>query len=156
MTTGAWCPQHGRIDRVDEDGCCIGCGIDAMGAGADEACRLAEDNERLRETNRRLNRRCQTYEAAIAEKIREHGPSLGRALALGGYTAAIERLATLLREDQPWPLVDIVAKLVEAAEHLLRAPHDCDCLGWESFAHAQQAAREWLSVATSAEDASDG
>jgi hypothetical protein len=31
-----WCPQCGPVTRVDEDGCCSGCGCDASGAGADQ------------------------------------------------------------------------------------------------------------------------
>jgi len=34
---GQWadCPEHGRIRRVDEDGCCLGCGADSMHYGLD-------------------------------------------------------------------------------------------------------------------------
>lgn len=33
---GAICPEHGRVERVDEDGCCTGCGCVAVGRGVDE------------------------------------------------------------------------------------------------------------------------
>jgi len=42
-----------------------------------------------------------------------------------------------------WPPRDVVKKLVEAAEHLLR-DHDCDCDCWEQDAAALDAAKEWL------------
>jgi hypothetical protein len=37
---GTWCAQCGPDVRVDEDGCCVTCGGEAMGAGADEAIGL--------------------------------------------------------------------------------------------------------------------
>jgi hypothetical protein len=39
--------------------------------------------------------------------------------------------------------VDVLAKLVVAAEHLLR-DHDCDVHGWEVTAHAARVGRERL------------
>jgi hypothetical protein len=35
-----WCPQCGPVTRVDEDGCCAGCGADAHGEGAEQALDL--------------------------------------------------------------------------------------------------------------------
>jgi hypothetical protein len=68
---------------------------------------LAE-NKRLRETNNRLNRRCQTYERGLAEKIekgRTEG-SLGRALANAAATkteAENERLRAALESNERNP-----------------------------------------------------
>jgi hypothetical protein len=57
---------------------------------------LAWEVERLRKKNTLLNRRCQTLEAGIAEKVREApGQSFGRALANAAATASqaeVERL----------------------------------------------------------------
>jgi len=39
--TGAWCPQCGVVERVDEDGLCLGCGATAVGAGAERALATA-------------------------------------------------------------------------------------------------------------------
>lgn len=59
--------------------------------------RVRLELDTARETNRRLNERCQTYEKAIAEKVKEHpGPSFGRALA----NAEAERLSGLLEATQ--------------------------------------------------------
>ena len=52
LSAATWCPQCGADVRVDEDGCCQGCGADAVGEGADEAHSLrklvaaAEDRAR--------------------------------------------------------------------------------------------------------------
>lgn len=43
-----------------------------------------------------------------------------------------DKLHLALAMDIPWPLPDILAKLIEAAEHLLR-DHDCDYHGHESY-----------------------
>jgi len=37
-----WCPQCGYGISVDEEGCCISCGGDAMGEGVDAAVALLE------------------------------------------------------------------------------------------------------------------
>lgn len=49
----------------------------------------------------------------------------------------------LLRQDEPWPLVDVVGKLAQAADHLLR---DCswDGHGHEEIAEAKRIAESWL------------
>lgn len=36
---GAWCPECGPQRMVDEDGCCLSCGGNAIGDGADDAIR---------------------------------------------------------------------------------------------------------------------
>lgn len=48
-----------------------------------------------------------------------------------------------LRQDQPWPLADIVATLAGAVEHLL-GQHSCDVHGHEEIRGAQEAGIEWL------------
>ena len=50
--------------------------------------------------------------------------------------------------DTPWPLRDVLAKLAEAADILLKQL-DYDGLGWESIAHAREAARVLLAPARS-------
>lgn len=37
---GAWCPQCGPVEKVDEDGCCVSCGCTAVGDGVDEVLKL--------------------------------------------------------------------------------------------------------------------
>lgn len=44
-----------------------------------------------------------------------------------------------LRLDQPWPMVDILSKLVAAVHHLLSV-HHCDHHGWEQDKAAVDAA----------------
>jgi hypothetical protein len=49
----SWCPQCGPKVFVDEDGCCLMCGADAVGAGVDLALAILDDfatREGLRET----------------------------------------------------------------------------------------------------------
>lgn len=59
------------------------------------AALIAEIAE-LRETNTRLNRRCQTLEAGIAEKVSSNaGPSLGRSLANAAATRAQAEITQL-------------------------------------------------------------
>jgi hypothetical protein len=45
--------------------------------------------------------------------------------------------------DQPWPLYDVVAKLIEATEHLLN-DHSCDRHGYEEFRTAVIKGKEYL------------
>lgn len=62
--------------------------------------RVMTERDALRETVSRLNRRCQTLESGIAEKVRECGPSFGRALANAAatkYRHDAERLLEGLR-----------------------------------------------------------
>lgn len=43
----------------------------------------------------------------------------------------------------PWPLPDVLAKLIEATEHLLHG-HDCDADGWEEYQTAVKRGKEYL------------
>lgn len=62
-------------------------------------------------------------------------------------TRDAEVRAAALREalltDEAWPLKDIIAKLIEATEHLLIG-HNCDAHGWELFGGAARRGKEWL------------
>lgn len=50
-------------------------------------------------------------------------------------------LETLIGNDTPWPLADVLARLADAADHLLSV-HDCDMQGWEGVGVARDKARE--------------
>jgi hypothetical protein len=56
-------------------------------------------------------------------------------------SAEVEQLRTalvaVLGQDRPWPLVDVIAKLADAADHLLR-DHDCDHLYYEKVVAARE------------------
>ncbi len=44
-----WCPLCGPVGlHYDEDGCCLGCGADAVGEGADAALAAAAERDTLR------------------------------------------------------------------------------------------------------------
>ena len=47
--TGTWCPQCGHNVRVDEDGCCTGCGSTSVGDGCEEALRALVEVKTLRD-----------------------------------------------------------------------------------------------------------
>jgi hypothetical protein len=47
--------------------------------------------------------------------------------------------------ESAWPPRDVILKLVEAAEHLLRV-HDCDCKGYEETVAAVEVAKRWLAA----------
>ncbi len=67
----------------------------SVGAGPNYVEKLLAAVEALRETNARLNRRCQTAEAGIAEKVVESGGARGRNLdraAWALYEEDIEEL----------------------------------------------------------------
>lgn len=57
--------------------------------------------------------------------------------------AEVARLRALLREDMPWPLRDVVARLADAADHLL-CDHSCDAHGHEGVRICVVHARDWL------------
>lgn len=81
-----------------------------------------------RETNGRLNRRCQTYEAGLAEKLSETQPrGFGRMLAISGLTmreaeldAIHDRLVTIVDEAFGLqPVIESTDELLTALERLL-------------------------------------
>ena len=49
----------------------------------------------------------------------------------------------LMAWDDPWPTIDVLRKLVEAGEHLLR-DHSCDVHGWEEIERACRVGRDRL------------
>lgn len=76
-----------------------------------------------RETNARLNRRCQTYERALHEKIekgRDEYRNLGRALANGAATAywqKLEDIEALCRDTQyDRPAGNLAAEIMRIIE----------------------------------------
>ncbi len=56
-----------------------------------------------------------------------------------------EALREALGLDTPWPVTDILTKLADAADHLLRE-HGCDAHGWEGVHAARDAARQRLAA----------
>ncbi len=62
-----------------------------------------------------------------------------------GTKQYLSELRAVLGLDQPWPLHDVLAKLIEAAQHLL-VDHNCDVLGHEMFGHAMRRGEEYLEV----------
>jgi len=52
-------------------------------------------------------------------------------------------LVDLLGLDTSWPLDDVLTKLCDAADHLLK-DHDCDAHGWELVGSARDAGRAIL------------
>lgn len=75
---------------------------------------------------------------------RSINPELNRAcIAVGKLANSHEKLRRLLREDQPWPLRDVLAKLHEATGILLhKKNYDGD--GWEQIQQAHQNAKDIL------------
>lgn len=69
----------------------------------------------------------------------EHATALLRVEEVG-YGRGV---SDTLRMAQPWSVPGLVAKLADAADHLLR-DHDCDSHGWEEVGAARDAARTWL------------
>ena len=53
------------------------------------------------------------------------------------------KLDAFLAMDDPWPTFEVLRKLAEAGEHLLR-DHDCDVHGWEEIDTAVKLARKRL------------
>jgi hypothetical protein len=74
-----------------------------------------------------------------------------QAVANANYIAALPpevtlhlfELIALLRLDQPWPLRDVIAKLVGATEHLL-SDHGCDEHGHEETRRALIEGLAWI------------
>ena len=64
--TGSWCAQCGPNVKVDEDGCCISCGLQAIGDGAEEALTAARERDALRE-------RVEALRLGILHAIHCHG-----------------------------------------------------------------------------------
>lgn len=80
----------------------------------------------------------------------EFADDLEQALRLKGYAAPVvdyqrlhELVDKLLALDQPWSLLDVLGKLVNATDHLLH-DHDCDHHGYEAIDAAKEAARRHL------------
>lgn len=56
---------------------------------------------------------------------------------------AVSSKTVLLGMDTPWPLPDVLAKLIEATEHLLYV-HNCDAHGHEEFRRARIVGQQYL------------
>jgi len=83
-----WCPQCGPSAAVDEDGCCLICGCDAVGEGAD----AAHEDRRKAEALDALEKKIAEMSTAAAEAWREsHGSSY-----LEGKFDGIESVERLL------------------------------------------------------------
>lgn len=54
-----------------------------------------------------------------------------------------EQALQLMAKDSPWPLVDVMQKLIEATDHLL-IDHSCDTHGHELFSQARDIAQTIL------------
>jgi len=95
----------------------------------DEPIRECALHKALRATNKRLNRRCQAYEAGIAEKVGgESGGSLGRSLANAAATyekAQNEALRERVAELEP-----------QVADGVRRS---LNCQEWQARAEAAEA-----------------
>lgn len=59
--------------------------------------------------------------------------------------AQAEARREALAMDQPWSVPDVLAKLADAADHLLSV-HDCDHLHYERVYAARDAARGYLAA----------
>lgn len=74
----------------------------------------------------------------------ERAVQLRRAcLAVGSLAGEHERLRALLMEDEPWPLRDVLEKLVEAGDILLGF-YDYRADKWEEIHHALERAKATL------------
>jgi hypothetical protein len=67
---------------------------------------------------------------------------------------AADRLREILAIAQPWPTKDVLARLADAADHLLR-DHGCDAHGYEGVGAARDQARA-IAARISAPDAGAG
>lgn len=56
----------------------------------------------------------------------------------------VRRLEGVFGLYRPWPLNDVLNKLIEAAEHLTK-DHSCDAHGYEEIIHALGEAKYYLS-----------
>lgn len=54
--------------------------------------------------------------------------------------------------DTPWPIRDVLKRLADDVDHLLGAPHNCDCHSHEVSRHAVNAARRLLAEPARAEE----
>jgi len=81
----------------------------------------------------RCQRRLRQVRAALLQLLvrRSHDPEIDR------------KLNAFLAMDDPWPTFEVLRKLADAGEHLLR-DHDCDVHGWEEIDTAVRIARERL------------
>lgn len=91
------------------------------------------------------------YEPGFAEelaRLKKDCATLQKALDRGArveleLAKERNRLRVIAGMDQPWPLTDVLEKLLEASEHLLQ-DHDCDVHGHEEFKIACLRGREIL------------
>lgn len=90
--------------------------VDGIAYLRNNAARVASELRRLREETDRQRARADAAEALVV------------------------RLSRLLALATPWPVQDVLAKLADAADHLLNY-HDCDRHGYEGVVAARDAAR---------------
>jgi hypothetical protein len=55
----------------------------------------------------------------------------------------VARLRAAFGMDSPWPLLDVLARLADAADHL-HTDHNCDTHGWETVRAAAEHARVYV------------
>jgi hypothetical protein len=104
-------------------------------AVATEVAMLKATVARLERERDALQEAC-THENAIARSASRNAKE-----ALEAARAEGRREGMAL--DQPWPVPDMLARLADAADHLLTV-HSCDRHGYEGVQHAIVAARAWL------------
>lgn len=63
--------------------------------------------------------------------------------AVRDVLAERERLRAAFGMSESWPLHDVLAKLIEATQHLLDQ-HGCDAHGYEEFRHAANVGKDYL------------
>ena len=62
---------------------------------------------------------------------------------LAERTRELEEAKATLGNDTPWPLGDVLARLIQGCEHLL-IDHACDQHGYEALDHSVRAGRRYL------------
>lgn len=89
-----------------------------------------------------IRNRRRFIESAPKVAVMDHETAILDALE---HCIAASRVETSARPDMytPWPLHDVLAKLVEATDHLL-GHHQCDTHGHEEYRAATIAGREIL------------
>jgi hypothetical protein len=101
--------------------------------GALDVSRL--DDDALIDVAQRVEHECTQRRIPRAAPVRPRSASC----ALAPFTAADEDLRRCMNA-QPWSLRDVLARLADAADHLLDA-HGCDAHGYEGVIEARDSAR---------------
>jgi hypothetical protein len=132
MTIETWCPECGYGVKIDEEGCCISCGVTAIGKGVDQALAAEARTERERQRGKDLLALGQNEKRHLRAIIDDREFRLDKIRQ--ALHRALERIEQAEQRAQAWARLASFAK--HASDCAALDGDDCTC----GLAEAKRAA----------------